>query len=96
MVQANYDDMLRRRLVYKDVGVSPGVTGCAVQKSPVRAVQASAPPFQGSLPVCSLFPGLAPWAVLRRPCRAHFPGSEAASARWTQIAVAEKSGLGHP
>jgi hypothetical protein len=24
MVQANYDDMLRRRLVYKDVGVSPG------------------------------------------------------------------------
>jgi len=24
MVQANYDDMLRRRLVYKDVGFAPG------------------------------------------------------------------------
>ena len=24
MVQANYDDMLRRRLVYKDVGNAPG------------------------------------------------------------------------
>jgi hypothetical protein len=27
MVQANYDDMLRRRLVYKDVGVAPGCYG---------------------------------------------------------------------
>jgi len=25
MVQANYDDMLRRRLVYKDVGNAPGM-----------------------------------------------------------------------
>jgi hypothetical protein len=25
MVQANYDDMLHRRLVYKDVGEAPGL-----------------------------------------------------------------------
>ena len=36
MVQANYDDMLRRRLVYKDVGLRPGLF-CPAHSGPMSS-----------------------------------------------------------
>jgi len=47
MAFANDGAMFHRRLVYKDVGVSPGSIDLALSESPAGAVQASAPPFSG-------------------------------------------------
>ena len=61
-------------------GASPGgPIDHTLSESPVWAVQASVPPLQGSVLVCSLFPGLAPWAVLLRPCRARISSFETTS-----------------